>query len=335
MIDWQYFKLRPEIKNLPLLEQRRAFLQHQLQYDRFLTEATFMQQQMQAQSAASAGGGKNSSSPTPSIPLLLDTYPGAAAAYSVRRLSNTYTGNLIRVTKKVSSVISEIDIKYNSSNELDTTALAAFASGADGGDVRVVTWYDQSGNSNNVSQSTYGSCPKIYDDGSLQASNGKPAIRTAGNQWLQTNNQPLSSIQQSGFFVGEPISKSSYHTILGHGNYNIFWWNTANQIGIRMISRDTDSRIYAGDFVVGSSSLLSYYNNSSTFFLRQDGSQIGSRSIALSSYGNKDMFIGNVESGNVNNIFNGYNQEHIVFPSEQSSNLTGIETNINNYYSIY
>ena len=75
MIDWQYFKLRPEIKNLPLLEQRRAFLQHQLQYDRFLTEATSMQQQMQAQSAASAGGGKNSSSPTPSIPCLLYTSP--------------------------------------------------------------------------------------------------------------------------------------------------------------------------------------------------------------------------------------------------------------------
>jgi len=56
--DWQYFILRPEIKSLPLMEQKRQFLAHQLNYDRMLTEANAIQQQMQAQSAASAGGGK-------------------------------------------------------------------------------------------------------------------------------------------------------------------------------------------------------------------------------------------------------------------------------------
>ena len=70
--NWQYFKLRSEIKNLPLLEQRRAFLQHQLQHDRFLAEATFMQQQMQAQSAASAGGGKKPVIPPPPPPLVVN-----------------------------------------------------------------------------------------------------------------------------------------------------------------------------------------------------------------------------------------------------------------------
>ena len=43
---------------------------------------------------------------------------------------------------------STTDIGYNSSNELDTTALATFASGAANGEVRVDIWYDQSGNSN-------------------------------------------------------------------------------------------------------------------------------------------------------------------------------------------
>ena len=33
-------------------------------------------------------------------PLLLDTYTGSQAAYSLRRLSNSYTGNLIRVFLK-------------------------------------------------------------------------------------------------------------------------------------------------------------------------------------------------------------------------------------------
>ncbi len=272
-------------------------------------------------------------------PLLLDTYTGAAAAYSLRRLSNNYTGNLIRVAKKVSNVESETDIGYNSSNELDTTALAAFASGADNGDVRVVTWYDQSGNGNNITQSTFNSAPWIYDDSSLQTSNGKPAIRTAGNVWLQTSNQPLSSTQQSGFMVGEPISNGNgFMSIFGHGDYRTYFYFSTPQIGLSMvgISKAVSN---VGNFAVGDQALISYYNNSSTLFFRQDGSQLGSTSVTPASYGSKDMMIGQywtgTANGNVNKIFNGYNQEHIVFPSEQSSNISGIETNINTYYSIY
>jgi len=275
----------------------------------------------------------------PLAPLLLDTYTGAAAAYSLRRLSNNYTGNLIRVAKKVSNVESETDIGYNSSNELDTTALAAFASGADNGDVRVVTWYDQSGNGNNITQSTFNSAPWIYDDSSLQTSNGKPAIRTAGNVWLQTSNQPLSSTQQSGFMVGEPISNGNgFMSIFGHGDYRTYFYFSTPQIGLSMvgISKAVSN---VGNFAVGDQALISYYNNSSTLFFRQDGSQLGSTSVTPASYGSKDMMIGQywtgTANGNVNKIFNGYNQEHIVFPSEQSSNISGIETNINTYYGIY
>ena len=90
-----------------------------------------------------------------------------------------------------------------------------------------------------------------------------------------------------------------------------------------------------GNFAIGNQALLSYYNNSSTLFLRQDGAQLGTDSVTPASYGSKDVFIGHFSGGNVNKIFKGLNQEQIVFPSEQSSNLTGIETNINNYYTIY
>ena len=43
--------------------------------------------------------------------------------------------------------------------------------------------------------------------------------------------------------------------------------------------------------------------------------------------------------GALNNLaqsfWNGLIQEYIVYTSDQSSNRTGIETNINDYYSIY
>jgi hypothetical protein len=57
-------------------------------------------------------------------PLLLDTYPNAAATYSFRKLSNYYAGSAIRVRR--SSDNAEQDIGFVGKN-LDTTSLASFA----------------------------------------------------------------------------------------------------------------------------------------------------------------------------------------------------------------
>ena len=88
---------------------------------------------------------------------LLDDYPGAAAAYSLRLLDSTYTGSAIRVRR--ASDNAEQDIGFDN-NELDTTALATFCAGTNG---FVKTWYDQSGNANYATQTTTGNQPKIYD----------------------------------------------------------------------------------------------------------------------------------------------------------------------------
>jgi len=56
---------------------------------------------------------------------ILDEYSGAAAAYSVRRLSSSYTGDAIRV-RKSSDDTTEQDIGFDANGDLDTTALLAF-----------------------------------------------------------------------------------------------------------------------------------------------------------------------------------------------------------------
>ena len=53
------------------------------------------------------------------IPLLLDTYTGAAAAYSLRLLRSAYTGSAIRVRNSSNS---EADIGFVN-NVLDTASL--------------------------------------------------------------------------------------------------------------------------------------------------------------------------------------------------------------------
>jgi hypothetical protein len=101
---------------------------------------------------------------------LLDTYSGAAAAYSLRLLRTAYTGDAIRVRR--ASDNTEQDIGFVD-NELDTSALTTFCSGTDG---FVETWYDQSGNANNATQLTASNQPQIVSSGSVLTENGNLAL---------------------------------------------------------------------------------------------------------------------------------------------------------------
>ena len=108
---------------------------------------------------------------------LLDKYPDAAAAYSLRLLRSAYLGPAIRVRKNVTGG-PEKDIYCDSQGNLDTKTLLDFA-----GDetLLVKTFYDQSGNGNDASQTASASMPKIVDAGTLVTVNGKPALRFDGS----------------------------------------------------------------------------------------------------------------------------------------------------------
>jgi len=86
---------------------------------------------------------------------LLDTYSGAAAAYSLRKLSSSYSGSAVEVYNGSSYA----DIGFNIFGELNTVALAAHCGSNDG---FVSKWYDQAG-SNDAAQTNTALMPKIYD----------------------------------------------------------------------------------------------------------------------------------------------------------------------------
>jgi len=103
--------------------------------------------------------------------LLLDDYPNAAAAYSLRKLDKDYTGSAIRVRR--SNDNSEQDIGFTSSGDLDTASLKTFV-GANSG--FVTTWYDQSGNARNATQTTAANQPRVVNAGTIDRANGNPSI---------------------------------------------------------------------------------------------------------------------------------------------------------------
>ena len=125
-------------------------------------------------------------------PLLLDSVPGAAAAYSLRQLSNAYTGPVVTVRR--SSDDAEADFK---ASEIDDGTLTAFCGAGDG---LVKTWFDQSGNGRDASQGTAGYQPKIVDSGSLVTEGGKAALLLdgAGDNFAV----PATSYAGHVFFVG-------------------------------------------------------------------------------------------------------------------------------------
>ena len=101
---------------------------------------------------------------------LLNQYPGAAAAYSLRKLSSAVS-NVVRVRR--SSDNAEQDF---TAAEVSDGTLESFCGVGDGFVVRI---YDQSGNGKDLINTTNAQQRKIVDTGVLVTEGGEPAL--AGN----------------------------------------------------------------------------------------------------------------------------------------------------------
>lgn len=122
-----------------------------------------------------AGGSANSTAATVTVSafdaLLSDYTTSVGAAYSLRKLRESYAGSAIRVRR--SSDDAELDIGFVGET-LDTAALLTFA-GA--GSAFVTTMYDQrDGTQRNATQSTAGSQPRIVNSGTLDQFLTRPAM---------------------------------------------------------------------------------------------------------------------------------------------------------------
>ena len=254
----------------------------------------------------------------PSFSFLLDAYSGAAAAYSLRQLNSSYSGDAIRVRR--SSDNAELNIGFVA-NELDTSALTTFASGAD---AFVTTWYDQSGNANNATQTTAANQPQILISGSLFTQNGKPAIKPVAGLNLAATFTLGSNY--SSFQVDTRGSQTINYYIPNRGgsNGNYYWYNVFNA---------------GGTSISSNSGTPSYYVNNNSFTGTTQGQAwtfdtglqriLSAVNLNLSTWTKYEF-----QYGIGDNTMVAF-QERILYPINQSTNLSGINTNINDYYGIY
>jgi len=102
--------------------------------------------------------------------MLLDTYPSAEGAYSLRKLRSAYSSYCIKVRRSSDNATQDIGFV---DNVLDTVSLLTFIGENSG---YIDTWYDQSGNGRNLTQSTTSQQPLIVSSGAINKTNNKPSI---------------------------------------------------------------------------------------------------------------------------------------------------------------
>jgi len=263
---------------------------------------------------------------------LLDNYSGAAAAYSLRRIGPSgYFGPAIRVRRDSDNSLR--DIGFTSDGQLDTVGLLDFVGVTGSGFVQ--TWYDQSGNGNNATQATAGSQPLVVTSGSIYSEGNKIAPLFLGAQSLTfTNIPPTPNSTYIG--VGKKFTSTSYQSFvagtdllpayLSVDNLNRYIFNVdleggssntqiADPLGRRVLiglaRGETDQQLYDNGNLIP----ISY---------GPDGRDRNNLSI-----------IGNGGGVYVGRFTNGTIQEVLIYNTDQSSNRTAIESNINNNYKIF
>jgi hypothetical protein len=290
-------------------------------------------------------------------PLLLDAVPGAAAAYSLRQLSNAYTGPVVTVRR--SSDDAEADFK---ASEIEDGTLTAFCGAGDG---LVKTWHDQSGNNRDAS-ATGTAQPKIVDSGSLVTEGGKAALRfdgtddlltvagsTASFNFLHDGTKSAMAIVASPGFVSNPNAIFSFFGNTGSASASVGVQiayddrvvvpaNNAINVAIRRGTVSVSNAIHTeNDAVLPVQSNLIFIifdAGNATAAERVEtaangGVLLGNNALTnapSASNATYDAQIGTM--GNDVNLFAGKFLELIVYPSDQSANRQLVEGNLAWYY---
>ena len=264
----------------------------------------------------------------PGITGLLDeSYgSGAAAAYSVRKLTNRVS---VAMTIRRDSDSTETDIGFDSNGNLDEGAITAFCTGTT---CRVASWKDQSGNDNHAVQAVASNQPTIYTGGAIVKDNGRVSLSfnsdtlgLTGISWTST---------RSIFTALSPVLFDSFDAIFGtrdaSGNFAALVGTTTNY-KMQQHPSGGFTNVDTGIAITTDQQLIYTLFNGSNSSIAKDGSS--TTSVTLQSAGAENHTIGARGTDTGDGEFQ--IQEHIVYLSDQSSNRTNIESNINTFYSIY
>ena len=290
--------------------------------------------------ATNAAGSTSVDSNTVTVlATLLDIYPNASSAYSIRLLRGaSYNNALLRVRRSSDNAEVDVFVDTNfqlslSSNITSRTSGTTLGTWVGANSAFVTTWYDQSGNNNNATQASAANQPTIVLSGVLQTNLGKAALQFSGTTSFQT------TVNWTNLFATYTVARLN-----------------SNALSVQSFYRDNGAVNSTGVIAFNSTRSDTYRVRTSILTLSSiNSTEFGTTTklITLSSdasngyaYINNGLRVSNAVSGNVGTIMyigaNGAGNtggiagpmaEWITYPS--NSNLSLINTNINTYYNVY
>jgi len=288
---------------------------------------------------------------------ILDLYPTSVHhAYSLRRLRFAYGGFCLRV-RRTAITSTEVNVSFDSNNTISLNSPITYASGtattattlgqfaaiagygaADVGvtanqNIFVVTWFDQSGNGKNPTNSTAGQQPRLVNAGNLELSGGKVAVRftRTSSQNLSITDTTANINNMSSYWVGAFVASTTnqigyslatvnrFYFPYYNGTNTVLGYNTASNAILLDSGISTNRKLY--ELIAPSPS------NSSLV-------QAWTNGVAKTTFAIASFATANIQLGTAGTLyFDGYIQEVIGYQS--NANRLEKEANINSYWSIY
>jgi len=251
----------------------------------------------------------------------------STAAYSVtRRLKNSYTGPAFTVRR--SSDNQTLDIGFNTNGDVDINTALSFVGSSNG---TVISLYDQTGNGNTLT----GGMTLISAGSLVTATNGKAAITVGG---LSKASAIGALTEVSLYYVFNPTNGASsvllpVHTHTGGAGTAGYWKDQGGAIkpGYEWKLFNTTSRTYGYPAdMPGTGTYLwsSFHTGVGTTMTGYLNSISKGTNTAGGSYTSGSTF--SIDGSTNNKI-----QEVIVIPDGTQNLRPFIESNINNYYTIF
>lgn len=260
---------------------------------------------------------------------LLNQYPGAAAAYSLRAL-NGNGDNVVRVRRASDNDEKDFTASQVSSGEMVNWVTEESAT-ADG---FVATWYDQSGNGNDATQSVAASQPKIVDAGTYL---GELDFNGVGDELFTSSNIGITGSQSRSIFASlDPSSNSSKYFL----HFGVFLpgqsWSLTPELAVRIAGGNEVYSVSDADLQLVTNILPDSSSNVTDSKMYSNGIELtatSSLSLAIDT-ADSVLSIGSSPLSSVA-LYEGSIKEIVIYPSDQSANREAIEANINNHYNIY
>ncbi len=261
----------------------------------------------------------------PAATLFLDQYgEDCDAAYSVRKLRTAYAGSAFRVRRD--SDDTEQDIGFDTDGNLDESALTTFVGSNNG---FIVTWYDQTTNGNNATQTSQSRQMRVVTSGTVEKIGTKvaPDAFATRTHYIPDTTISVTPPQTTVALIKPDATSGNFH-FMGEnlsGTYRFGGHNDRLFLHGGSLISTTDGAIAQAHMIAAG------LCNGASSYIRANGSELATGNTSGNSYNMNAFFGGHNTTSNMR----GNMQEILIYTADKSSDINNIESNINTYFSVY